>query len=373
MAVEVVEKRKGSRSCNDCGAKCGPGDTSCPECGSGSIKKSVVIVRKETSVEPEVTDELIAEIEEALEDEDSDDEDEVVDEEESDDDDEYEEVDEVSDEDEPPADEPPVEKSFSDQDKALVQVEAFSLANEFAEKVSKAVLGENPVADYETVMNDFNNVLDEASKSWIEQSSPVTKSAGDIHQKADVVRQKITNIIKSATEGGVMPKNTRPSALDGIELPDDVQAYIASLEESAGVSKADDDIYKGLTPEVAEIVKKSEAIIEEREQEKWLGIAKSFEYIPGDKDDLAKSLRALSNADPDAYENLKKSLDAANEAAKNSDITKSFGKPGGGEPTSVVEKRRASAKSLVEAGQFQTVEQAEVHLLTLNPSEYGQN
>jgi hypothetical protein len=168
-----------------------------------------------------------------------------------------------------------------------------------------------------------------------------------------------------------MPKQSRPTALDSLELPDDVSAYISGLEEGAGIEKS--DIFKGLTPEAAEIVKSAQELVEENEQKKFKEKAESFTHLPGDRDELAKSLRAMHSIDPEGYDTLVKSLDAANEAAKSGDITKAIGRPGGGEPTSAIEKRKTQAQKMVENGEFPTVEQAEVALLSNNPSEYGQN
>lgn len=355
MATEVVEKRKGRRECAECGSEVPSGDSMCPECDSTDIKKSIIIVRKEVS--DDISEEEHDDALEALDDEDEDDDD-IEDDEE--DDDEEEEDDE----------EPVVEKSFTDAESASVAIDALSIATEFATKIAKAFKGgvtkDTPV-QYESLMTELNDVMDGASQGWLAKSF----ETGEISKKAGVVRQQITDIIKNATEGGVMPQHTRPAALDTLALPAEVTEYIAGLEEGSGIEK--NDIFKGLSPEVVEIVKKAQETNEAAEVAKWEGIAKKFDAVPGDKAELAKSLRALHATDETAYDALVKSLEGANEAAKRGDITKSWGAAGGGEPTDVISKRKQSAQKLVETGQFPTVEQAEIHLLSQNPSEYGQN
>lgn len=362
MATEVLEKRAGKRECAECGTEVSKGDTECPDCGSDSIMKSIIIVRKEVTDES-VSDEELDDALEAVEDEDGEEEDDQ-----EDDTDDEEESDEVVESDE--SDEP-VEKKFTSAESAAVSVGALAVATEYAVKIAKAFEGgvstKTPV-QYESIMTEFNAAMDEAAQGWLAKS---LETSSEISKKAGEVQSQITTIIKHATEGGAMPQINRPATLDGLDLPTDVAEYVSGLEAAAGIEKK--DIYAGLDPEVAQIVRKSAEIVEESEQQKWLGIAKSFDAVPGDKAELAKSLRTLHSTDKTAYDALVKSLEGANEAAKRGDITKSWGAPGGGEPSDVIEKRRTTAKSLVESGQFPTIEQAEVHLLSANPSEYGQN
>lgn len=361
MTTEVVEKRAGKRECAECGASVSKGMSECPECGSDSITKSIIIVRKEVTDES-VTDEEVGDALEAVEDDDSDDDEE--DGEEVEDDEEDDSTDEEDEE-----EEPVVEKSFTDSESALIAVDALTIATKFADKIAKAFVSKNVTAEYESVMTELNEDMDEAAAGWLAKS--FSTDGNEISKKAGVVRQQITDIIKHAQEGGVMTQRTRPASLDGLELPAEVAEYVSGLEEDAGIQK--NDIFKGLTPEATEIVKNAQTLIEEREQEKWLEVAKKFDAVPGDRAELAKSLRTLHSTDPKAYDALVKSLEGANEAAKRGDITKVYGLPGGGEPTSVIEKRKNEAQKLVESGEFPTIEQAEVHLLGLNPSEYGQS
>lgn len=350
MATEVVEKRAGKRECAECGSAVPKDEMECPDCGSSSIKKSIIIVRKEVTDES-VSDEELGDALEAVEDEDEEDP-EVEDDEEDDEE-----------------EEPVVEKSFTDAESMSVSIDALSIAADLAQEIAKAFQGgitKDTPAQYESAMTKFNEVMDEAAEGWLAKS---LTDGTEIRKKAGVVRQQITDIIKQATEGGVMTTRTRPASLDGLELPAEVAEYVSGLEEDAGIQK--NDIYKGLSPEVVEVVKNAERIVEENETAKWLDVAKKFDRVPGDKAELAKSLRVLHNTDKPAYDALVKSLEGANEAAKSGDITKSYGLPGGGEPSSAVEKRRNEAKEMVEKGLYPTIEQAEVALLRANPQTYN--
>ncbi len=373
MATEVIEKRKGGLTCGDCGNDIAPNEASCPDCGSSHIKKSIVIVRKEISEvdetdsdqsgDTDLTEEELQAIADSL------------DEETDDDDDESDESDINNDEDDDNtgADfnsktEPTVAKSLTPSEQGTIAVEALSLAADLATNIAKMFdsgVTKSTSGEYEELMTDFNAAIDDSFSSWVGKGFTGDR---EISKKAGVVRQQITEIIKSASEGGNMPEITRPAALDGLDLPADVAGYVDTLEKAAGVEKV--DIFKGLSPEVTEIVKQAQKTNENALVAKWNDVAEKFDAVPGDKVELAKSLRALHTADPAGYEALVKSLEGANAAAKSADITKSWGKPGGGESTSDIEKRESEARELVEKGQYPTIEQAQVALMALNPKSY---
>jgi len=400
MTVGVVEKRKVNRTCADCGETDLPATVEKCACGSTEIKKSIIIVRKE---EADAGEELPSETDENTDDEDLEDE-----EVEEDDDEENEEEEEApvtkkakkksapvmdnedqadsgedddEDEDDPDGDGDDDTTAAGDTDhdffttsgkkrksplkKSLVPVmsiEALGLTTQLAEGIAKAVTGKDAANKYEELMTEFNTVMDAAAERWL-SGSTVTK-AKNRDSQISVIKRHIDNVVKAATEGKVMPKATRPKALDELELPEEVVSYISSLE-GEGVEKRD-DIYKGLTPEAANIVKRSEALIEENEVAKWDGIAKSYKHFPGNKAELAVTLRSLSESNPTAFETLKKTLDAAEYNLSQSNLFKSFGQPGGGEPTDEVTKRRNAAQEMVSKGEYKTIEQAEVALMEQN-------
>lgn len=325
----------------------------CPNCGSEKIKKTLVIIRKE-----------IADVDEELEDDDDDEDD--------DEDEEDDEGLEIEDEDDEEGDdeeeevlenEPPVIKSLNRANKKTAFVEAMNLSTALAESVAKILTGKISKAQdtYEEVMTDFNAVMDTAFKSWV--SGETVSKSNNLDEQAILIHKRVNNIIKEG--GAAMPnKKTRPESLDSLELPDDVKAYIASLETEEGdVEKA--DIFKGLSPEVAAIVKRAEITNEQAEAQKFIDVAKAFTHIPGDKVELAKSLRHSSETDEEGYKTLISTLTATNENLKDSSVFKSFGKPGSGDKVS---KKSTEAAELVSKGVFKTLEAAEVSLM--NGSDY---
>lgn len=364
MPVEIVEARKGIRSCGDCQNRLDASATSCT-CGSSNIKKSIVLVRKATGDDDEELPDLSdLDLDEEVEGEEEENEEEDDDEEDENEEDGEGEEEEGEDDDEEEED-PPVVKSLSADAQHLVALETLNIATSLAEKIAKVFSGspEEIEKNYEDTMTELNSVMDTAAEKWM-SGSTISKAA-EVESQVALIKKRVNTLI---AKDGEMPKKVeRPAALDGLELPEEVKNYITSLESSDGnVTKSEsgeEDIYKGLTPAAAEIVRKAAETNERAEQEKYMSIAKSLKYVPGDRDELAKSLRKAAEESPEAYETLKKSLEASNELLSESDVFKQHGLPGGGEPTDAISKRRAQAKELVEKGEYPTIEQAEVSLM----------
>lgn len=358
--MKVVVKKKKMMHCADCGNEMAEGQKKC-SCGSMNISKSLIIIRKETAesgeelpdddVDDDDVDVVDIDVEDDIDVDDEDDDDEDDDEDEDDDDDVV---------------EPVVAKSLTGDAKKVAFVEALNLSTALAESITK-ILGSDiskAAESYEDVMTDFNTVLDTAFDTWVSGES--VSKADDVDAQTQLISTRIHNITKEG--GAAMPtKITRPESLDTAELPDDIKAYITSLESGEPVEKKDDDeevdIYKGLSPEVANIVKKAEATNEQNEAQKFIDVAKGFTHIPGDKTELAKSLRHASETDEAGYKVLVSTLTATNENLSQSDVFKSYGKPGAKSGDSEVSKRHADAVALVEKGDFATVDQAEVSLM----------
>lgn len=345
MTVEVVEKRKVSTVCGDCGANLAA-DVSkkdgCPECESKNIKKSLTIVRKSVGDEED-------ELEIEVEDEDDPDEE---DEDEDDDDEEEEEEDEDEDDDTPPVG---VKKS----DIPLLSLEVLNIATACAEDIVKVFAEGKGRSDYESSMLELNNVMDSAAENWFKGTN-VTK-AEDAEGHASLIRERVNGIITK--EGKTMP---RPKNFDSLD--DETKAYISELEgDGEGVVKSAITKREDLPDDVRKSLADADRIVEAEAVRHWDETAKSYSHFPGDKTELAKTLRGLSEKAPEEFEELKKSLDAAEEGLKNSEIFKSYGLPGGGEDSSV-SKHHATAKELVSKGEFETLEQAEASLM--NGSDY---
>lgn len=306
MGVELIEKKKRGLTCADCGesaaiSKSASGEgESCDSCGSHNIKKSLVVVRKSVADTEEELDQVedeegVDENDDELDDDDDDeddedseieDDDDELDDEEDDDDDEDEDEDDDEDEDETP--EPQVKKS-------LVGVEALNIATAFAQDVAKVFTGKKASREnYETVMTELNNVMDSAADVWF-AGGTVAKSKKNKH--ASVIRDRVNGILNDKEGNSEVTKIAKRD-----DLPEDVRK---SLEEA-------------------------DKIVERDKQREWLDVAKGYSHFSGKPEELAKTLRSLSDSNPDAFAELKKSLDSAEESLKQSEIFKSFGAPGGG-------------------------------------------
>lgn len=333
MSVEVVEKKKAGKVCGDCdhsltSDEVAKSDSTCPSCGSENIKKSLVIVRKAVGDEEddlESTDGVVVdEVDDDDEDEGDEDElsDEVEDEDDADEDDEDEEDDEEV-EDEAPA--------LAAVGKSLRNLEVFNILTACAEDIVKS-LDSGDSSEYEETMTEVNNVLDAAVEKW-QKGRTITKSA-DAAGHAKLIRDRVNGYIgKEKTVPTKVKKSDEPvtSAITKREdLPEDVQK---SLNEA-------------------------DQIIEKSKVDHWNEVAKSLSHLGLD----GPTLRKLHEADPEAFETLKKSLDTAQGQLKESAVLKSWGNPGGGEDSDVTKVDQTKAAEIAKAEGI-TIEQAQVRLM----------
>lgn len=345
----ILAKKTATRTCGGCGANLSADATECT-CGSNDIRKSFVLVKKAVAdKDEEITEDVLDD------DEDDEDDDDVEDEDLEEED--FEGADDDEDEDEKKGEVKAV--ALKDGDKEVQKYEALNLTTALADKITKALNDpKTSPAVYDQVMNEFCTVMDGAAAQWF-AGKTVIKSA-DLDEIKGVVSKRL--------EEEIVTKKTkveRPKALDTTELPDEIKTYIESLEgvEGVEVEKAE-DIYKGLSAEVIERIQKADRLVEESEQRKWDEIVKSLKHFPGDKVELAKTLRALSESNPTAYEALQKQLEANETLLAQSSIFKNFGKTGADSDTGDEETiMKSKAQKLVDEKVFPTVAQAQAHLL----------
>jgi hypothetical protein len=315
MAVEVISKKKGARTC-EAGHEVPEGATECPDCGSTVIKKSLLLIRKAVGDDNDDLDSAVTA--DDVNDEDDDDLEDEDDDEVEDEDDDDEEEDEDDDDEEDEVVERP-KKSIKKSNRETFALEVLNISTALAEDIVKAFTAGG---DYETVMSEFNDVMDAAAENWA--------SGKTVSKKSDA-------------EGAKTLINERVSAITkGIEMP-------------SSITKRDD-----LPEDVRKSLEKADKLIEKSEVERWEGVAKGYSHFPGDKTELAKTLRKLNDADPEAFEELKKTLDAAEENLKQSDVFKRYGSNA---PSTDVSKHHSKAAELVAKGDYATIEQAEVALM----------
>jgi hypothetical protein len=233
-------------------------------------------------------------------------------------------------------------KRLSDDELPMVGLDVLRLSTALVEKMTD-IFSNTDLSkrddEYEAAMLGFNRAMDRAAiENWLTGNS-VSKHDDDktVTEAVEAITKVYENVVESV--GGV----------------------------PVSKSETETDIYKGLSPEVAEIVKRSEQVIEERETEKWTGIAKNFKNIPGDPAVLGSALRALHGADAEKYEVVRAALAGSDAALTDGEVFKSIGRPGADSQTADITKR---AEELVSKGEHKTVEQAAVALMAANPGEF---
>lgn len=360
MPSTIVSKAKGTRTCADCGSNLAAGATKCQNCGSTNIKKSLIIVRKEESVPDapgqEAPDpEGFADAEAQSSDEEPDD---ATDDESEEDDPEFEEGDGEDDEDDltegdfEPADEEEDDESESDDDEEDDDVQKNSgriaksvqarAANDVAlmfltaaDNICKALEDTDPMGAVDAEMTALNNAVDDALDGWVEGRS--------ITKMSDATRQKLQAKLKMLKAKAAALKDPDDDGDDDTTPEGDTDHDFFPKKGSKMAKRS--DIYKGLTPEAAEIVRKSHEVLEAAEDKKFEELAKS--YAAPNSVELGKSLRFLSENNPDGFKAVEQALKAAQAAVDSSEVFKSFGLPGGQEQGVYGEAERL-AKSFKE-------------------------
>lgn len=370
MPTETIVKTKSTKTCRECGSNLAGSATSCQNCNSTNLAKSIVVIRKsestgEDALAPDPQDEASEISEEKSEEEEDDEyedldeedfeaaeddgeEDEDEDEEEDDsEDDEAEEDEEEEDEEDPKVTKRivrrPVRKSADSGDVNLdILLAALTVADDISKAVESNDVGEG--SSYDRAMHAFNNVCDAGVTSWVSGDS-ISKE--DKAAKLKRLKARVAQIKQMLAGNG----------------EDD--------EDGDEMSKRDDeDIFKGLSPKAAAILKQAQEIQERDKVREFQDIAKSFGSLPTSEEDLGAALRLISETDKTAYDTVTKALKAAAESQKQSDIFKSFGSAQTGLAASGGDELDTIAKSIMSENKGLTEEQAYAQALHQNPQLY---
>lgn len=217
----------------------------------------------------------------------------------------------------------------------------------------------------ESELIDLLNSLDDGSDDD-DDTNPGDESIAGSDDDEDTLFV-VTETPDATADGDATSQEAKMPNIGKIEksaLPADVQQYIADLEKQAGVTE-DADIYKGMTPEAAELFKEQQATITKMLDEKEIGeareIAKSLTFLPVNHDDdvTAKALRSLSKADPEAFAEVNRILNAANAAMQQSEVFKEYGSAAKDENTSPEQKVAKRAQEIAKDSGI-SIEQARV-------------
>jgi hypothetical protein len=375
MPIRTIKKAKSTKTCAKCKGNVAGSASECQNCGSTTFsKRFLTVVRKSeaTGEDASLSDadlETASELSESedvedIEDEDDeDDEDEVLTEEDfepADDEDESEEDDEDSEDDSEEDDEDESEEE-SDEDE------------EEEPQVTKRVVRRSRVAKSAT----SDEILADIALVALTAVDDISKSLGDKDEYEEAMAElnnALDAVFNAGSDGRSISKEDKASKLKRLK------AKLASLkaklsgggdddDDDDDVEKSDGDIYRGLTPQAAEIVRKSQELIEKNTTEQFETIAKSYGELPTSTEDLGKALRFISENDPDAYTTITKALAGAANAVQQSTIFKSFGTPMGGEEHQG-QTLEAITKSFQDADSSLTPEQALVKAMSARPDLY---
>jgi len=143
----------------------------------------------------------------------------------------------------------------------------------------------------------------------------------------DAVRDAITELADDASAEGVvtMPDGTEPTA--GAAPPADPAASPATPDavakgERVEISKAE---LTALQTQVAEAQAIAKFERDQRVDREFLTKAEALTHVPGDRTEIAKAMRQISDAAPEAYATVETVLKAANEGLRQSRAFQAIG------------------------------------------------
>lgn len=364
MPIRTIKKAKSTKTCRGCKGNVAGGASKCQNCGSTDLAKSLVLIRKsEATGEDAGLSDADLETASAESSETDDGEDDIEDlneedfepadeEEEADDEDDDDEEDEEDDESEEESDEEEEEEPVT---KRVVR-----------RRVAKSAASEDILADIALVAL---SAVDDISKA-IGDSDDYETAMAELNNAMDAV-------FEVASDGGSISKEDKAAKLARLKAR--LKMLKAKLADGGGddedddVEKSDDgDIYRGLTPQAAEIVRKSQELIEKNTNEQFETIAKSYGQLPTSSTDLGAALRFLSENDNNAYATITKALAGAANAVEQSAIFNSFGTPQTGEQGES-QTLEAITKSYQEKDSNLSPEQALVKAMQERPDLYQQS
>jgi len=341
MPMDVVEKKKVKYYCGECGEDTAVAKgENCPHSKKHTIKKSIVIVRKETD------DATAADNDSAVTEEEYDEEDYEDDLEDSDADDDDEEEEEAAD---------------SEVAVGKRALEFLTIAGSCAEQLAKG-------ADYESVMTAFNQSAD----VWNDHN--IAKNDVEFNDLRTTLAKQVNAIAKQSGEDEEdVPEPPKKNKKKGKYPPD------ASMGTDDEDSMSKRDIYKGLNPAVVKKLKAADELIEKNAVREWEEtVQKNWPDVPMDRAATAASLRVLHATDAKAYKAMEQTLNAAQESLRDSEIFKSFGTtsfdtgedPLVGEAKAKIEKGLYNDEKFAGMTDEQKLAIAKSELMRENPGKY---
>ena len=200
-------------------------------------------------------------------------------------------------------------------------------------------------------MWDYSHALDDSFESILESDMSADDKKAMMRESLDQFRAAMDGMIDGVTktdpvvaeEPAVEPdvdkaRCEKKMNIDKSKLTEQEQATLdALLAKSAG---QEDDIYKGIHPEVKAELERLRKMADDAENRELEAAAKKYEVIGKTADELVSVLKSLKGTD--AYSELLSVMDAAVDAVEKSALFTEIGKMGRGEGDAM---RRANAKA----------------------------
>lgn len=159
----------------------------------------------------------------------------------------------------------------------------------------------------------------------IKAAGEVSPEIADVLMRAEAIAKGIdlsTIATNRPTKGSDMTDTLNKSAE---EL--DAEAFAKAVESLPDAFRKG---IMGLQRRAANAESLAKSLLNERETDRFEGIAKELTHLPGQDESFAKALRDVHDADPDAFDVLLKTLRSADAMAKESGLFEEFGASGQG-------------------------------------------
>jgi hypothetical protein len=172
------------------------------------------------------------------------------------------------------------------------------------------------------------------------------------------LQDEVTTLTKSLEEAEARFTAEEPPA-------DPIAKALEANPEIAAILKSKDD-------EMAEIRKTLEATRIEKANESWIAKARSFDGVVDNPEVFGPVLREIADTNQAHADLITKALSAASERIRLSDLFSEQGHSASVGVSSAYEQATAIAKSMVDSGQSETIEEARATVWDSNPHLYVQ-
>lgn len=203
-------------------------------------------------------------------------------------------------------------------------------------------------------MWDYSHALDDSFESILESDMSADDKKAMMRESLDQFRAAMDGMIDGVTKTEPAAPAAEPAAepdvdkarcekemnIDKSKLTAEEQATLDALLAKSAGQEEQDDIYKGIHPEVKAELERLRKMADDAENRELEAVAKKYEVIGKKADELIPVLKSLKGTG--AYSELLSVMDAAVDAVEKSALFTEIGKMGRGAGDAM---RRANAKA----------------------------